>query len=119
MKNTTLLIGACILSILTGCHKSQSSQGASDIKNIALSSIASKYPSLDSSSLAFGSVATNTLPDGKHIVVVYYLPSSAKTNEYNSAEGKREKITTQMYSVMMSLSREIQSVHEGTREDIY
>jgi hypothetical protein len=89
------------------------------LKNIALASIASKYPSLDSSSLAFGSVATIALPDGKHIIVVYYLPSSAKTNEYDSPEGKREKITTKMYSAMMSPSREIQSVHEGTREDIY
>jgi hypothetical protein len=119
MKNTTLLIGACLLSVLTGCHKSQSSQGAVDIKNIALASIASKYPSLDSSSLVFGSVATNSLPDGKHVIVVYYVPSSAKTNEFDSPEGKREKITTKMYSVMMSPLSEIQSVHEGTREDIY
>jgi hypothetical protein len=122
---TRLLIGVCILAGLTSCHKSQTSQPigateAASIKSVALASIAAKYPSLDSSELIFGDMRRETPPVGKQFILVsYILPTPGTTNEYDTPEGKRVKITRKEVNVIMSPSREVQSVSEGAREDIY
>jgi hypothetical protein len=125
MKITSLLIGVCILAGLTGCHKSQSSQpiGAAEegsIKTAALASIAAKYPSLDSSKLIFGDMRRETPPVGKQFILVnYMLPTPGTTNEYDTPEGKRVKISRKTLSVTMSPALEVQNVSESARDDIY
>jgi hypothetical protein len=114
-----------MLAGLTSCHKSQTSQPigateAASIKSVALASIAAKYPSLDSSELIFGDMRRETPPTGKQFILVsYILPTSAKTNEYDTPEGKRVKITRKALSVTMSPTMEVQNVSESAREDIY
>ena len=125
MKITPLLIGVCILAGLTGCHKSQSSQliGAADeasIKTVARASIAAKYLNLDSSKLIFGDMRRETPPAGEQFILVsYILPTSGTTNEYDTPEGKRVKVTRKALSVTLSPAMVVQNVSESAREDIY
>ena len=117
MKITRLLlIGACILSGLTGCHKPWDSQpiGATEaagIKTAALASITANYPDVDLSNVTFKDMGRATSPnDGKTIYVIYILPASAKTNVIYTPKGKRVGVTWQAFTVWMSPRMEVKSV---------
>ena len=124
MKITPLLIGVCTLAGLTGC-RTQSSQligtaNEASIKTVALASIAAKYPSFDSSGLIFGNMTRETpLVGNPCIYVSYIFPTSGTTNEYDTLEGKRIKITRKTVNVTMSPAMEVQNVSEGAQDDIY
>jgi hypothetical protein len=118
MKITPLLIGACLLFIMTGCHKPSDVIGAAEaaIKTTALTSITAKYPDVGSSELKFSQLTIRTKPDGTEaIYVIYSLPASATT----STEGKKATTTTKTISVSMSQSGKVESVSESTQQDIY
>ena len=120
MKITPLLIGVCLLPVLTGCHKPQASEviGAAEatIKTTALASIVAKYPDVGSSDLKFSDLSIRAMPNGKEeVFVTYDLPASAKT----TTEGKKATTTTKTIGVGMSLSGTVQNVYESTRADTY
>src|SRR5450759_4184359 len=100
MKIAPLLIGACLLSVMTGCHKPSDVIGAAEatIKTTALASITAKYPSVGSSELKFSEMSIRTMPDGKEVIfVTYIIPASATT----STEGKKATTTTKTIGVRM------------------
>jgi len=114
MKIAQLLVGACLLSVLTGCHKPQTNEviGAAEttIKTTALASITAKYPDVGSSELKFSDIMIQTTPNGEDMVnVTYELPGSAATN----TEGNRITITMQTIGVEMSLSGKVENVYKG------
>ena len=122
MKITSLLVGCCLLCVLTGCHKSQPNKpqtneviGAAEatIKSISLASITEKYPDVSSSDLVFHDLRIGTMPDGKKedISVTYDLPASAKT----TTEGKVVSTITKTIIVGMILSGTPNNVYESTR----
>ena len=116
MKNTRLLIGICLLSALTGCHKSQIGEeiGAAEgaLKATALSSIIAKHPDLSSSDLKFSDIKIWALPDGKEqVIVVYAIPASATTR----TEDTRRIVTTKVIGVLFSLSGKVENIQESTR----
>jgi hypothetical protein len=120
MKIITPLIGVCLLSVLTGCHKPQASDviGAAEatVKTTALASITAKYPDVGSSELKFNEMSIQTMPDGKEeIFVTYALPASAKT----STEGKKATTTTKTIGVRMSPSGKVTLVYKSSRDEIY
>ena len=113
------------MSVVTGCHKSPSTQPIGDaeapsIKAVALASITAKYSNVDTSKLILDHMSLETPPVGKKFIsATFYLPSPAQTNTYDTPEGKRVKITTKGFGVVMSPSRRVQTVSEFPREDIY
>jgi hypothetical protein len=118
MKNAPLLIGACLLSVMTGCHKPSDVIGAAEaaIKSTAFASITAKYPSMGSSELKFSEIRIGTRPDGKEVIfVVYIIPASATT----STEGKKATTTTKTIGVTMSQSGKVETVYETTQQDTY
>jgi hypothetical protein len=120
MKITSLVIGACLVSVLTGCHKPQASDviGAAEatIKTAALASITAKYPSVSSSELKFSEMSIRTMPNGQEeVFVTYDLPASAKT----TTEGKKATTTTKTIGVRMSPSGKVGMVYESTRDETY
>jgi hypothetical protein len=118
MKIAPLLIGVCLLSVVTGCHKTSDVVGAAEaaIKTTALTSITAKYPDLVSSELKFSQLTIRTRPDGTEAIYVFYsLPASATT----STEGKKATTTTKMISVSMSQSGKVENVSESTQQDVY
>jgi len=120
MKIIPPLIGVCLLSILTGCHKPQAGEviGAAEatIKTTALASITAKYPDLSSSDLKFSELSIQAMPNGKEeVIVTYDLPASAKT----TTEGKKTTTTTKTIGVAMSLSGNVETVYESTKSMTY
>ena len=120
MKIIPLLIGVCLLPVLTGCHKPQTSEliGAAEaaIKPIALASIIAKYPDVSSSDLKFSDLSIRVSPDGKEeIFVSFDLPASAKT----TTEGKKATTTTKTFGVGMSVSGAIRNVYESSKAETY
>ena len=113
------------MSVLTGCHTSKNSQQIQAVEGakigpIALASIAAKYPNLDTSQLVLESMSRETPPVGKKFIsVLYNLPSPGQTNFYDTPEGKRVKITTKGFGVVMSPSREVLNVSECPIENIF
>jgi hypothetical protein len=119
MKITSLLIGVCLLSFLTGCHKPQVGEeiGAAegDLKATALSSIIAKHPDLSLSDLKFSDIKIWALPDGKEqVIVVYAIPASATTR----TEGTRNIVTTKVIGVLFSLSGKVENIQESTRSQL-
>jgi hypothetical protein len=115
MKITSLLIGACLVSVLTGCHKPQASDaiGAAEatIKATALASITAKYPDVGSSALKFHHMVIGATPNGEDMIyVTYTIPASATTN----VQGDKITITMKTMGVEMSLSGKVESVYKGT-----
>jgi hypothetical protein len=120
MKITTLLIGACLLSVLTGCHKPQAGEaiGAAEaiVKTTALAAITEKYPDLSSSDLKFSDLSIRAMPNGKEeVVVAYDIPASSQT----TTEGKKATTTTKTIGVAMSLSGKVETVYESTKSETY
>ena len=120
MKITTPLIGVCLLSILTGCHKPQASDliGAAEatVKATALASITAKYPDVSSSDLKFSDMSIQTLRDGnEEVFVTYDIPASAKT----TTEGKKATTTTKTIGVRMSPSGKVGLVYESSKEETH
>jgi len=118
MKITPLLIGACLVSIVTGCHKPNDVIGRAEatIKTTALASITAKYPDVSSSELKFSEMSIRALPNGhEEVFVTYELPASAKT----ATEGKKATTTTKTIDVSMSPSGTVEMVYESTNEDTY
>ena len=116
MKITSLLIGVCLLPVLTGCHKPQTSEviGATEaaIKTTALASVTAKYPDLSSSDLKFVDLNIRAMPNGQEgIFVTYDVLATAKT----MTEGNKTKTTTQTINVAMLLSGKVGAVYENTR----
>ncbi len=116
MKNIRLLIGICLLSALTGCHKPQVGEiiGAAEatLKAAALTSIHANRPDLSLSDLKFSDIRIWAMPNGKEqIIVVYAIPASAKT----STEGNRTIVTTKVIGVEISPSGKAESISESTR----
>ena len=98
MKIAPLLIGACLLSVLDGCHKPQASEtiraAEATIKATALASITAKHSEVSSADLKFSDLRIRALPDGKEeIFVTYELPATAKT----TTEGKKATTTTRIH----------------------
>ena len=119
MKSTRPLIGMCLLSALTGCHKSQVGEeiGAAEsaLKATALSSIIAKHPDLSSSDLKFSDLKIWALPDGKEqLIVVYSIPASAEI----TTEGKRNIVTTKVIGVECSLSGKVENIQESIRSQL-
>jgi hypothetical protein len=120
MKITQLLIGVCLLPVLTGCHKPQAGEviGAAEatVKTTALAAITAKHPDLSSSDLKFSDLSIRAMSKGKEEVVVSYdIPASAQT----TTEGKKTTITKKTIGVAMSLSGKVESVYESTKSDTY
>ena len=120
MKITQLLIGVCLLLVLTGCHKPQTSEviGAAEaiVETTALAAITAKHPDLSSSDLKFSDLSIRTMRDGKKkIVVSYDIPASAQT----TTNGKKTTTTQKTIGVAMSLSGNVESVYESTKSDTY
>jgi hypothetical protein len=120
MKITLLLIGACLLPVLTGCHKPQSKEiiGAAEaaIRTTALASITAKYPDVGSSELKFRDIMIRPTPIGQDMVyVTYTIPASATTN----TQGSRVTVTTQTIGVEMSLSRKVRNVSKSSSREMF
>jgi hypothetical protein len=118
MKIAPLLIGACLLSVITGCHKPSDVIGAAEaaLKTTALASITAKYPSVGSSELKFSQLSIRTRPDGTEVIyVIYSLPASATT----TTEGEKATTTTKTIGVRMSQSGKVETISESTQQDIY
>jgi hypothetical protein len=120
MKIAPLLIGACLLSVLTGCHKPQASEtiraAEATIKATALASITAKHSEVSSADLKFSDLRIRALPDGKEeIFVTYELPATAKT----TTEGKKATTTTKTFGVGMSVSGAVQNVYESSIAETY
>jgi hypothetical protein len=120
MKITQLLVGACLLSDLTGCHKPQSNDiiGAAEtaVRTTALASITAKYPDVGSSDLTFRDIMIRPTPIGEDMVyVTYAIPSSATTN----TQGNRVTVTLQTIGVEMSLSRKVQNIYKSSSREVF
>src|ERR1035437_2900133 len=116
MKITPLLIGICLLSVITGCHKPKTDDviGAAEakIKATALAAIAKKYPDVSSSDLKFSSLSVKRAPDNtEYVSVTYDLPASAETNTL----GNTPATVTKLIMVGMSLSGQVHNVYESTK----
>jgi len=117
MKFTLLLIGACLLSVMTGCHKPSDVVGRAEatIKTTALASIAAKHPDVSSSEWKFIGIQIHTMPNGQEdIFVDYYLPASATT----TTDGKYRTTATKGIGVRMSPSVKVENVYEFTNTAI-
>jgi hypothetical protein len=118
MKITPLLIGACLVLVLTGCQKSSDVFGKAEttIKSAALAAITAKYPDVSSSELKFSEMSIHSMPDGKEeIFVTYDRPATAKT----TTEGKKATTTTKTIGVRMSPSGNVTLVYDSTRGETY
>ena len=118
MKITRLVIGACLLSVLTGCHKPAQTIGSAEafIKATALAAITAKHPDVSPADLKFSDLRLRALPDGKEeIFVSYKLPASAKS----TIVGKTETDTMKTYGVGMSVSGAVQNVFESSLEETH
>jgi hypothetical protein len=120
MKITPLLIGACLVSVVTGCHKPQTSQiiGAAEtaVETTALASIAAKYPDVSLSDLKFSNLNIEAMPNGQQkVFVTYDIQSSAKT----TTEGNNRTTTTDQIGVRMSLSGEVEDVYKSKNTRSY
>jgi hypothetical protein len=119
MKITQLLIGACLLPVLTGCHKPKSNEivGAVEtaIRTTALASITTKYPDVNSSELTFRDIMIRPTPIGEdRVYVTYGIPASATTN----TQGNRVTVTVQTIGVEMSLSQKVQNVYKSSSREM-
>ena len=123
MKITSHLIGACLVSVLIGCHKPQANDvvgtAEATIKATAVASITAKYPSVSSSELKFSEIRITTTPQGtEDIVVIYELPESATTG--TDAQGAKTPTTiTKSIIVRMSPSAKVEAVTESTIKRTY
>jgi hypothetical protein len=120
MRITLLLIGACLVPVVTGCHKPSDVIGKAEttIKSAALAAIAAKYPDVSSSDLKFSDLSIRERPDfpGKEEVSVEYaLTATAKT----TTAGKKSTTTTQEIGVEMTLSGKVEAVYKFTSSRSY
>jgi hypothetical protein len=118
MKITPLLIGACLVLVMTGCQKSSDVIGRAEttIKSAALAAITAKYPDVSSSELKFSDMSIRAMPNGQEdVFVTYALPASAKT----TTEGKKATTTTDTIGVRMSPSGKVEMVYKSTTADTY
>ena len=118
MKITSLLIGACLVSVLTGCQKPQARNvveaAEATIKSNALVSITAKYPSVNPSEIIFFEIRITTTPQGtEDMVVTYMLPTSATTGTDNQG-AKAPTTSTKMIVVKMSPSAKVEAIDENT-----
>jgi len=118
MRITLPLIGVCLLSVLTGCHKPQTSDligaGETAIKATALTSITAKYPNMGSSDLKFLELNISPMFNGdgdEAIVVTYAIPASATI----ITNGMKVITNTKTIMVMMSPSGKVKIVSESMR----
>jgi hypothetical protein len=118
MKITPLLIGACLLPVVTGCHKPSSVIGRAEtaIKSVALAAITAKYPNLGPSDLKFSDLTIRAKPNGsEEIYVTYDIPASAKT----TTEGNKATTTTEQVEAVISPSGEVEDVVRDTSSQTY
>jgi hypothetical protein len=123
MKIASLVIGACLVSVVTGCHKPQAGDmvGVAEdtIKTTALASITAKYPSVSSSDLKFSEIRITATPQGtEDILVIYELPAS-ETPTTDAQGAKTPTTSTKMIGVRMSRSAKVESVNESTIRKTY
>jgi hypothetical protein len=118
MKSVKLLIGVCLVSVVTGCHKPQIgdeiSTAEASIKTTALAAIAAKYPS--ESNLKFSDLSIRMRPDGaEEVIVTYDIPGFAET----ATEGQRTTTTTKVIMVEISLSGKVDNVYQSQKTVTY
>lgn len=120
MKIIIPLIGVCLLSVVTGCHKPQTSDiigaGETAIKATALASITAKYPNMGSSDLKFWQLNISTMSNGDEaIVVTYDIPASVTTTTH----GNKAITNTKTIMVIMSPSGKVKGVSENMRGEAH
>ncbi|MGB7769825.1 MAG: hypothetical protein WBN22_13355 [Verrucomicrobiia bacterium] len=118
MKFTPLLIGACLVLLVTGCQKSSGVIGRAEttIKTAALAAITAKYPDVSASELKFSEMSIRVMLNGQEdVFVTYTLPASATT----TTEGKKATTTTDTIGVRMSPSGKVEMVYKSTSAETY
>lgn len=118
MKITSLLIGVCLVSLITGCHKPKASDAIeaaeSTIKTTAVAAITAKYPSVRAFELKFNDMRIMATPQGtEDIVVIYEVPGS-ETPGADPQGGNAPTTTIKIFIVRMSPSAKIEGLNEST-----
>jgi len=120
MKMKPLLIGVCLLTVLTGCDKPKSNDvittAEDTIKANAAASIKALYPDVNSSDLKFTRLMISVGNTGEQTVWVSFdLPSS----EMSVTNNNKIKTTVKQFRVTMSLSGQVKSFSQSTGSEIH
>ena len=117
MRIAPLLIGVCLLPVLTGCHKPAIGAAVTTMKNTGVAAIATKYPDLGLSDLKLRDINITVMPNGEQTAfVIFDVPTSAKTV---TNENKQAITTIKTIVVGMSLSGKVESVKESKRAEAH
>jgi RNA polymerase sigma factor (sigma-70 family) len=89
------------------------------LKDAALVSITEKYPSVTPPDLSFSQVMIRARPDGSEVIDVNYTVPATAEEKLGTPEQGKKTISVKEFSVLMSLSGQVQHVSEGVSDAIY
>jgi hypothetical protein len=89
------------------------------LKNAALAAISEKSPTLSPSDLSFSMVQIRARPDGREVIDVNYTVPATAEEKWGTPEQGKKTVSTREFSVLMSLSGQVQHVGEGVTDSIY
>ena len=117
MRTFHLPVLVCAFLLVNGCGKPQSSHtdsphDATTYQRIALNSIATNYPQVNTSELQFDKTSVTTNRDEETVELVYVGPATSGTNEVSQEASSYSQKTAKGYRVKVTLKGQVLSITE-------